>query len=291
MSPEVDGDKKIFRAGALAAAGGGNRLHALSPIISPRLWVLTSALAFLLATIVAWGFMGRIPITVIGTGIFLRGERMDTCNTFAQGHVSEVRKREGDRVQAGECIAIVAAGPSDSDGQPTEALSPVSGRVVSIEVEVGDFVTSGRVVAVIASGSDAPRCIAFIPLSEGKCVVVGMPVRLEFSTADALGAAQAVGHVDYVDSFITSEEKMHGRVPNPTFVDAIRQQYGPVMAVTVLLDADPAGGGGVKWNSGKGAAGLLIDGAPCDIEITIGEIRPVALIMPELDSQTRDRHE
>ena len=78
MNPGAEGGEKIFREKALKSAGVQNRLNSLSPMITPQMWVLTSALAFLLLAVVIWGFAGRIPLTVQGEGIFVRGERLDS---------------------------------------------------------------------------------------------------------------------------------------------------------------------------------------------------------------------
>lgn len=284
MAPEADGNNQIFRAKAVEAAGGGNRLNTLSPIISPRLWLVTVAVGLLLATIVAWGVIGRIPVTVVGSGIYLRGDRLDAVHAMCDGYVSEILVKEGQRVAKGACVVVVGSGKGGD--AVTAVLAPSDGRVVSIDTELGDFVQAGRAVAILASGDESPHCLAFVPLSEGKSVALGMPARVTFATADAQGGASVVGTISHVDNFITSAERMLGRVPSSSLVDSIRQQYGSVMAVTILIDADEGGAGGLKWSAGGGSKGLLVDGAPCDVEVTIGEIRPAALVMPGIDSSS-----
>ncbi len=285
MAGSDDGKKEIFRAEALGAVGGRNRLNTLSPIIEPRTWVLTAALAILLLTVVIWGFAGRIPINVVGSGIFLRGEQLDTCNARSDGYVVSIDRHEGDRVTRGERVATIAFGASGG-AESTEVLAPKDGRLVSIEAEPGDFVESGQSVALLISGLPRPTCLAFIPLSEGKGVSVGMSVRVSFATADASGSDQAMARVAQVDRFITSHKKALGHVPSPTVVAQIEDQFGAVMAITVEFEEDAEGAGGVRWVAGKGAAELLIDGTPCDIEISIGEVPPVSMVFPGL-AETR----
>ncbi|MSR29414.1 MAG: hypothetical protein EXS03_07575 [Phycisphaerales bacterium] len=278
MAEPDEGKKELFRVEALGAVGGRNRLNTLSPIVEPRLWILTATLAFLLATVVVWSFAGRIPITVIGSGIFLRGEQLDTCNAHTSGYIASIDLPEGATVVAGQRIASLAGGSADA--AISEVRAPKAGRLVSLESESGDFVESGQSIALVISGAPHPSCLAFIPLSEGKSVVIGMPVRVSFASADSAGDVQSLGTIVQVDHFITSKQKALGHVPSHTIVEEILGTFGSVMAVTVKLDEDPDGAGGVKWVGGKGAAGMLVDGAPCNIEIYIGEIRPVALVMP-----------
>ncbi len=278
MAEPADGKKELFRAEALGAIGSRNRLNTLSPVIEPRIWILTASLAFLLGTVVIWSFAGRIPITVIGSGIFLHGEQLDTCNARSDGYVVSLEVREGDSVMTGRRVGTIAGGtPDDST---SEVVAPKDGRIVSLEAEPGDFVVNGQSVALIVSGSPRPSCLAFVPLSEGKSVADGMQVRVTFQTADSAGGTQALGRVVQVDHFITSREKAFGHIPSHSIIEEVEGTYGSVMAVTIELDSDPAGAGKVKWVAGKGSEALLLDGAPCQIEIYIGEMRPVALVLP-----------
>ena len=77
MDIGAEGETKFVRTQAIESVGRQNRLNTLSPMITPQMWVLTSALGFLLLAVVVWGFAGRIPLTVQGEGIFVRGERLD----------------------------------------------------------------------------------------------------------------------------------------------------------------------------------------------------------------------
>ncbi|MSR44199.1 MAG: HlyD family efflux transporter periplasmic adaptor subunit [Phycisphaerales bacterium] len=279
MNPGSEGGAKIFRAQALQSVGGRNRLNALSPMISPQIWVVTAALALLLAAVVVWGFAGRIPLTVIGSGIFLRGERLDTVNAPMEGLIREMRKRDGDHVLAGECIAIVSASASAADAS-TQVLASADGTIVSVETEVWDFVTKGQIIALIATGGDAPTCIAFVPLAEGKRIEIGMPVRAAFSNGDSYGDAQAIGQVSSIDGFVTGPDQMFGRVPSAGVIESIRERFGTVTAFVVAIDCDPNGQGGLRWTTSSDRSSAVSNGTPCDIEVTVGQIRPIALLLP-----------
>ncbi len=278
MADSEEGKQGLFRKEAVEAVGNRNRLNTLSPIIEPRTWILTAALAFLLATIVAWSFLGRIPITVVGSGIFLRGEQLDTCNARSEGYIASIELKEGDPVKAGQRIATITTG--NESAPLSEVVAPKDGRLVSLEVEPGDFVVSGQSAALIISGPPKPSCLAFIPLDQGKSVKEGDGVRVTFESADSTGGMQGLAKVVQVDRFITSRQKALGHVPSAMVVEEIAGLFGPVIAVTVEFEADPKGPGGVKWVAGKGKESLLLDGAPCTIEIFIGEIPPVALVLP-----------
>lgn len=279
MDPGAEGETKIFRTQVIQSVGGSNRLNTLSPMITPQMWVLTSALGFLLLAVVIWGFAGRIPLTVEGQGIFVRGERLDTVNAPSQGLIRKMLKHTGDRVKAGECIATICKSANSTE-EVEKVLASEDGVVVSIEAEGWDFVANGQVIAVISTGNVAPICIGFVALEEGKRVAIGMPVRVAFSHGDSYGDAQAIGRVQSVDDFVTSPDQMYGRVPSPTLIDSIRERFGTVTAIVVALELDEQGKAGLQWSNRISGSSTVTSGTPCDIEIIVREIRPVSLILP-----------
>ena len=279
MHPGAEGETKIFRTQAIQSVGGPNRLNSLSPMITPQMWVLTSALGFLLFAVVTWGFVGRIPLTVQGSGIFVRGERLDSVNAPCEGLIRKMNKRAGDQVKAGECIATICKSSSPTEVE-RQILAFQDGVVVSIEVEDWDFVTNGQIIAVIATGNTNPICLGFVSLAEGKRVVAGMPVRIAFSHGDSYGDAQAIGRVESIDDFVTSPAQMFGRVPSQTLVASIQERFGNVTAIVVALELDPQGKAGLQWSSRLSGPSTVTSGTPCDIEIIVREIRPASLLLP-----------
>lgn|GEM_PF-696337 len=265
MDPSSQGDNKIFRAKALASASGGNRLNTLSPVISPHAWVVTLAMVLLLGIIVYWGFNGRIPISVVGSGVFLHGERIDTVHTTVDGLVIEIRKRPGDQIAAGECLAVLKTTDSMAEIVALEA-----GELISIDVEVGDSVASGRTIGVVVVGPSALKCIAFLPITEGKLIESGQSAIMHYNTAAAGGNGQARGKVIFVEKFMTSAERIFSRVPNQQFVAMIQERFGSVAEVGILVEADAQ------------RRDLITNAMPCEVEVRIGSMRPINLILPEI---------
>src|SRR5688572_18920103 len=70
--------------------------------------------------------------------------------SVAEGTVVEWKKRVGDWVEADEAIVEIS-----TDKVETEVPSPATGRVVSIDVEVGTTVDVGTVLASIDTGAKA----------------------------------------------------------------------------------------------------------------------------------------
>jgi len=270
MTTTSQGENKLFRERAMQAVGGRNRLNTLSPVISPRLWVFAAALGFLVVSVIAWGFLGDVPVAVYGTGVFLRGERITALVAPLDGQVSAVLKRPGDEVKAGDVIVRLrsqeAQGVEVQEGVVT-ALE--AGRVTSVSVVAGDAVRDGQHVCAVVGGRDQLRCVAFLPLSDAKLIEPGFPALMHFVTRTAGTDGEARGKVVVVESFMTTTERILQRIPNADFVRMVQERFGTVCELEVEVEestlADP-----------------VTTGVPCDIEIIVDQVRPVDLVFPGL---------
>ena len=127
------------------------------------------------------------------------------------GIVTDVRKRLGDEVTAGEVLAIVQ---SNDSLQPYQVLSPIGGIVVQRDITVGEFTPEGQVIYTVADLStvwvdlhvyrnDFPR------LARGRRVII--------HTSDGRGSTP--GTLSYLSPFSEAQtQTMLARVelPNPT---------------------------------------------------------------------------
>src|SRR5580704_7443780 len=66
-------ERTIFRKAALERLSSPEQLDYLMSITSPAGWLAISAIGVILFLIVLWGFLGRIPDKVSGSGILIRG--------------------------------------------------------------------------------------------------------------------------------------------------------------------------------------------------------------------------
>src|SRR5262245_25265349 len=69
MSPEP-----IFRQAALERLAAPERLDERLEVVPPRAWLAVGAVAALPVGLAAWGFLGRVPVTVTGEGVFVSAE-------------------------------------------------------------------------------------------------------------------------------------------------------------------------------------------------------------------------
>ncbi|MBM4101622.1 MAG: biotin/lipoyl-binding protein [Phycisphaerae bacterium] len=275
MTTTSQGENKLFRERAMQAVGGRNRLNTLSPVISPRLWVFAAALGFLVVSVIAWGFLGDVPVAVYGTGVFLRGERITALVAPLDGQVSAVLKRPGDEVKAGDVIVRLRSQEAQGvEVQEGVVMALEAGRVTSVNVVTGDAVRDGQHVCAVVGGRDQLRCVAFLPLSDAKLIEPGFPALMHFVTRTAGTDGEARGKVVVVESFMTTTERILQRIPNADFVRMVQERFGTVCEVEVEVQestlSDP-----------------VTTGVPCDIEIIVDHVRPVELVFPGLRSKSK----
>jgi len=98
-------EKTIFRKAALERLSSPEQLDYLMSITSPVGWLALSALAGVLFLIVLWGFLGRIPDTVAGSGILIRGGAVYDVSAGSDGFITQVLVKTGDQVKAGQVVA------------------------------------------------------------------------------------------------------------------------------------------------------------------------------------------
>jgi len=104
----MDGKDTMFRDRAVDSVAAADRINQVAPIVSARLWLLVAAGGVLCAALLAWGFLGRVPLTVRGTGILVEGTAVAVVDSPADGRIVEMRVKAGDVVGPGDVIAVIA---------------------------------------------------------------------------------------------------------------------------------------------------------------------------------------
>jgi len=112
---------------------------------------------------------------LVGT---LVGDQQATVMPKVAGRVTEIARREGSFVNAGDPILYIVNDIPGMDYKPGPVLSPIDGVVGAINVEVGQSAAPGMPVATVASFSNRIRVKAAVSDADLPYVKVG-------ATADA----------------------------------------------------------------------------------------------------------
>ncbi len=102
--------KELFTKSALERLSSPEQLDVLMRVTDPKGWVALAAVGFLLFAAVIWGIFGRIPKTVDGQGILIRGGAVLDIESGTAGRVTEFLVESGDLVELGQVIATIGQG-------------------------------------------------------------------------------------------------------------------------------------------------------------------------------------
>ena len=124
--------RSIFRAEALDQLSSPEQLEQLLQVTNRKSWITLATLGFLIFVVLLWSIFGRIPVTVNGTGILIYPRQVMPFQASVQGQLSSMNIAVGDRVQAGQVIAVEFP-PNLADQPPTASaisqlfVAPVNG--------------------------------------------------------------------------------------------------------------------------------------------------------------------
>ena len=113
-------ERSIFRKAALERLSSPEQLDYLMSITSPAGWLAISAIGVILFLIVLWGFLGRVPDKVSGSGILIRGGAVYDVAAANDGFVTQVLVKPGDEVTSGQVVATMSQSELDLKIKTTE---------------------------------------------------------------------------------------------------------------------------------------------------------------------------
>ncbi len=99
--------KRLFRESALERLSSPEQLDQLLQVMSPRGWISLIAVWALLAAIIAWSILARVPSTVEGKGIIVAGGGLKVVVSPGNGRLTEILPEVGDPVVEGQVVATI----------------------------------------------------------------------------------------------------------------------------------------------------------------------------------------
>lgn len=99
--------KEIFREKALEKASSPDRIDDLMQVTKPRGWIAVTAILFLFAAALLWGFLGEIPTKVKGKGVIMRSGNVSGVYAMGSGELMKINVVEGDTVHDGQVIGKI----------------------------------------------------------------------------------------------------------------------------------------------------------------------------------------
>jgi HlyD family secretion protein len=187
----------------------------------------------------------------------------------------EIKDTEATIAQLTEQLSRNQTITSDHDGQ-----------VIEVMAQPGQRLEPGMPLAMIAAqDGDTPlTSVAFLPVSEGKKISVGMVLQATPTTVKREEYGGILGTVDQVSSFPVTQAGAARLVGHPDILPGIMGQ-GPYIAVFATLQPDysPNNPSQLRWSaSPQGPDRPMTPGMTTTVRITVEKRRPISYVLPIL---------
>ncbi len=269
---------KLFRKVALDRLSSPEQLDQLMQVTSPRAWLAIFGLFIVLAAIVAWGILGRIPVTVDGEGILIRGGGVNNIPAEVRGQISDVYVGVGDSIQEGQVVARILT----TDGN-VPVTSRHTGQVLEIRRAQGNAVEIGDVLMLVeATGAAVTDLegILYLSATDGNRVEPGMRVQISPSNVRAEEFGVMLGWVISVGQFPESRDSMLQVLEVEDLVDRFSANGAPIAVRVDLIPAETPTG--YRWSTPRGPEVDLRSGTIVDATIILYRQTPISLVLPSL---------
>lgn len=97
----------LFRQEALERASSPEELDQIMQVVNPKKWLPLVAVGSLVVAGLTWSFLGRIPITVTGTGIIVYPNTITSFQSPTAGRLRTINVKVGDYVNRGDILATL----------------------------------------------------------------------------------------------------------------------------------------------------------------------------------------
>lgn len=161
----------------------------------------------------------------------------------------------------------------------TTLISPVTGMVVSVQVQLGDYLERGSAAFQIVTPSQGLMVILYVPATQAKRVAVGMPVQITPSIVNELEYRKLSGKVIAIDALPSTPESLTAVLKNPSLVNEFLHN-GPITTVHVQLLRNNRNGSGYQWTSSHVPNYALTSGTLVQAQIITQRQTPLSLIFP-----------
>ncbi|NCS28125.1 MAG: NHLP bacteriocin system secretion protein [Microcystis aeruginosa F13-15] len=170
----------------------------------------------------------------------------------------------------------------------SEILSPYEGKVLEVNIVSGQVINAGSRIASLATKKPDSSLvgIAYFPDKDGKQIQKGMQVQITPSMIKRERYGGILGKVTEVSPFSVTTEDIATIVGNPELAQSLSGQQPRIQVIAELERDSNNINNGYKWSSSKGPVLELSGGTTAQIQIQVGERRPISYVIPILRSLT-----
>jgi hypothetical protein len=269
----------LFRKEALRHVSSPDDLDQVISITNPVGWAVLAAFALIVTAIVAYAFLGRVPVTVPGQGAIIPAGGVAEVVSLTAGQVIELHASVGATVQAGQPLATL-----QTVSGPTTITAPTSGQLIELVATRFSAVPANGLVARIRP-ADAPlQGILYVPIDRGSSVRPGQKVQITPASQTGQSSGFLMGTVLAVGEVPVSQAQLQA-VLGPIISRQVISGDAEPLRVDVSLDRRPDGS--LVWSSGQAGDHLIRPGVAVTGLVELRSVPPVEVVIPALDRGTR----
>lgn len=218
-----------------------------------RLVTTPAAFGLVIALVAAvagclWLFAGQIAVKASGVGIIVNPPGNVQVYADASGTVSSEIAQSGEKVAAGDVIAIITT-PDNTD---VPVIAPIDGTIVSEYTAEYALISEGSPLVAIAPNTGPMVAMLFLPSASIADVAAGQRVEVTPDTVDSSRDGYLIGKVKSLDPLPMTIERLSLLLGDDGLLNELLAE-GPVQEVLVELEQDSQAPLGLKW-SGSGPA-------------------------------------
>lgn len=252
----------------------GEQVAARLPVTDRPAWLAVSALIVLVIAGTLWAIAGQAPDVVQGEGMIVPANGFVDLGRDVDGTVLDVRVDPGDRVEQGSPVADVRTDQGD-----VVVSSQLDGVVATVLVREGGLSGPGNAIMTIDPQRDADVISAFLPVTTGAKVEVGMPARVALPAFPEAQYGTMIGTVASLSTLPVTEDRIALLVGGNDSLAAYFGKSGPVLEATIELQSDPDAPTGYAWTIGHGPDTELKTGTLVQLNVIIAEASPLDRII------------
>ncbi|MDA0712481.1 MAG: HlyD family efflux transporter periplasmic adaptor subunit [bacterium] len=278
----------LFRKEALSRLQSTDQSEEAVSLIPRRLWLFLFAVLLLTVAILIWAFLGRVPVSVNGYGIFYFSGRMSEVTADQAGILNDIFVRDGQVVQKGQLLALVKGVSVKRLGAISEKYSeiraPHDGIVLGVSVYPINQVSAGQMLMLLSPLGINKRDlkgIAFVSSIDGKLVKKDMKAQIEVSTVTVEEHGLMKANVSAVSVLPASKEEVSSLIKINKIVEFIESRI-PVAPIYVAINpvlSNLNTASGYQWTLDEPNYEIE-QGTLFKVKIIVEEKRPIDYFIP-----------
>lgn len=233
---------------------------------SPTVSVILIALSVLFLGLIFWVFYGKVTNKDHLKGVVFPSQGTVGVNVPHSGSIRTLFIHKGDKVVAGQSLALVSIADAYSI-----LSAPSDGVVLSYLPENADFQSFESIVNILSeSTSDkVSSVIAFADFNTYRDLQKGQFVQVTPSNESRDRVGYVEGVVKYISPYPISQEEAVRTIQDVSIAGEIFPDQGAVFLVEIELERDYDNPDGLKWSFPLKEVIDMSVGTYCDIQVVV----------------------